>query len=181
VANNYLAHARCLAESFRAFHPDGRMFVLLVDTPPEALDLAAEPFVVVPVASLAMPQFQVMAFRYTLLEFCTAVKPFFLAYLLAQYQLDHIIFLDPDVYLYGPLTPLLQALAQYDVILTPHLLAPLTQPGHPSELEILQAGAYNLGCIALRHSPQMGDLLGWWQQRLEALCYNDVRRGLMVD
>jgi hypothetical protein len=33
IAKNYLAQARCLAESFYEQHPDGRMFVLLIDQP----------------------------------------------------------------------------------------------------------------------------------------------------
>ena len=78
IAKNYLAQARCLAESFYAQHPDGRMFVLLVDQPDDCFEPDDEPFTVVLIPELAIPRFAQMAFRYTVLELSTAVKPFFI-------------------------------------------------------------------------------------------------------
>lgn len=181
IAKNYLAQARCLAESFYAHHPDGRMFVLLVDQPEGCFEPGGEPFTVVTTGDLAIPGFTRMAFGYNLLELSTAVKPFFMEYLFDRYDLRHLIYLDPDIYCYRPLTPLLDALRSHMVVLTPHLLAPLDDQYRPNELDILRAGAYNLGCIGLARGPELQRFLRWWQQHLERDCLVDLSRGLFVD
>ena len=155
VAKNYLAYARTLAESFHSYHPGGRVFVLVVDQPDGYFDPVHEPFTVVTCAGLGIANFDQMRFRYTVLELCTAVKPFLLEYLLDRYQLDHVIYLDPDIACYAPLSPLREALHTHQIVLTPHLLAPIDDARHPSELEILQAGAYNLGCIGVAQGPEL--------------------------
>jgi glycosyltransferase involved in cell wall biosynthesis len=181
IAKNYLAQARCLAESFYAQHPTGRMFALLVDQPSGCFDPAAEPFTSVSVADLAVRGFAHMAFRYNVVELSTAVKPFFIEYLFDRYDLDHLIYLDPDIYCYRPLTPLLDGLRQHRVVLTPHLLAPLDDEYRPNELDLLLVGSYNLGCIGLARNPELHTFLRWWQRHLERDCVIDLARGLFVD
>jgi glycosyltransferase involved in cell wall biosynthesis len=181
IAKNYLAQARCLAESFFAHHHDGRMFVLLVDQPDGCFDPGVEPFTVVMARELPIPTFMQMAFGYTVLELSTAVKPFFMEYLFDRYDLEHLIYLDPDIYCYRPLTPLLDSLRLHMVALTPHLLGPLDDQRRPNELDILRVGAYNLGCIGVARSPDLQGFLRWWQRHLERDCVSDLSRGLFVD
>ncbi|HEX4864850.1 MAG TPA: glycosyltransferase family 4 protein, partial [Acidimicrobiales bacterium] len=50
-----------------------------------------------------------------------------------------------------------------------------------SEQDILIAGAYNLGFLAVRSSPLTSDFLRWWEERLRDLCRADAAQGLMVD
>jgi glycosyltransferase involved in cell wall biosynthesis len=154
---------------------------LLIDQPDGCFDPADEPFTVVLISELAIPSFAQMAFRYTVLELSTAVKPFFLEYLFDHADLDHLIYLDPDIYCYRPLTPLLDPLKTHMLALTPHLLEPLDDPYRPNELDILRAGVYNLGCIGLARSPNLRTFLRWWQRRLERECVVDLSRGLFVD
>jgi glycosyltransferase involved in cell wall biosynthesis len=181
IAKNYLAYARTLAESFSTQHPDGRVFVLLVDRPDDCFDPGGEPFTVVMAEELGIPAFSQMAFRYSVLELCTAVKPFLLEYLFERYGLEHLIYLDPDIACYRPLTPLLEPLRTHQIVLTPHLLEPLDDDRTPREVEILQAGAYNLGCIGVARGPQLLPFLRWWQRRLVRDCVVDIGRGLFVD
>ncbi|MBK9713109.1 MAG: glycosyltransferase family 4 protein [Kouleothrix sp.] len=181
IAKNYLAQARCLAESFYAQHPDGRMVVLLIDQPDDCFDPRDEPFTIVLMSELAIPSVAQMAFRYTVLELSTAVKPFFIEYLFDHADLEHLIYLDPDIYCYRPLTPLLEALQTHMLALTPHLLEPLDDQYRPNELDILRVGVYNLGCIGLARSPDLRTFLRWWQRRLERDCVVDLSRGLFVD
>jgi glycosyltransferase involved in cell wall biosynthesis/SAM-dependent methyltransferase len=51
----------------------------------------------------------------------------------------------------------------------------------PREQDILISGAYNLGFIALRRSPESSRLLEWWRERLNDMCRVDPANGLMVD
>jgi len=181
VARNYLAHARALTESFRIQHPDGRVIVLLVDRVNGDVDPAAEPFELIEAEALGIPAFGDMAFRYSVLELSTAVKPFFLEYLMERRGIDRLIFLDPDIYLYAPLAPVFDALETAEVALTPHLLRPLESDGVPSDLDILRSGVYNLGFIAVRRGPNVRRLLRWWQRKLEKACVRAMEQGLFVD
>jgi hypothetical protein len=64
---------------------------------------------------------------------------------------DRVIYFDPDIQLYSSGQPLLQRLHDSaEVVLTPHLTAPLADDRHPSDLAIVQSGTYNLGFLALR-------------------------------
>src|SRR4051812_41313168 len=181
VAKNYLAHARCLTESFLEQHPDGQVFVLLADTIDGAFDPAAERFVTIEARDLAIPEFDQMAFRYTVVEFNTAVKPFLLEYLFEHYQLQKLCYFDPDIYFYQPITRIDQLLETNSVVLTPHLLESLDDQYMPDEPYILRAGIYNLGFIGLAQGPDLLKLLRWWQQKLLKDCVVDISRGLFVD
>src|SRR5439155_5106264 len=76
IARNYLAFARALTESFLAHHPQGQVFVLLVDEIEGGLVLAQEKLIAVLARDIGIPEFKQMAFRYTVTELNTAVKPF---------------------------------------------------------------------------------------------------------
>lgn len=181
AAKNYLAQTRCLTESFLAQHPDGRVFVLLVDTPEPGLDLSQERFTTVNVRQLNIPEFGKMAFRYDVLELCTAVKPFFLEYLFNEFRPAELLFFDPDIYFYSPLTSASAALADANILLVPHILHPAPPEAIDSELTVLMCGVYNLGFIGLRMNQQVAAFLRWWQERLREHCLQDVQNGLFVD
>ena len=181
VAKNYLAHARCLVDSFLAHHPDGRAFVLLVDRPDGFFDPDAERFTVVLAEDLEIPDFKALTFRYTVLELCTAVKPFFLEYLFQSYEYDKICYFDPDIHFYGPLDDIWKALETYAIVLIPHLLGPLDDEFIPNELTILRSGAYNLGFLGLSRHPQTDRFLRWWQGKMLKYCVVAFDQGLFVD
>jgi len=181
IAKNYLAQARCLVESFLAHHPDGRAFVLLVDRPDGYYDLEQEPFTTVLAEDIGIPEFGVMTFRYTVLELSTAVKPFFLEYLFQNYEYDRICYFDPDIYFYQPIDEIWKKLQSYGIVLTPHLLGPLDDDFKPNELDILRAGAYNLGFIGLSRHPEVAEFLRWWKGKMAKQCIVAFDRGLFVD
>lgn len=181
IAKNYLAFARTLMESVAAQHPDFLRFVLLVDEVEGFLDPAREAFRVHRSSALPIPQNRLFHLKYRVLELATAVKPYYMQFLFASYDIAQLIYLDPDIMLFGQLTPVLDALARDPIVLTPHLTSPLGDAGHPNEREIMQAGAYNLGFIAVRRAQETHALLDWWAERLYNDCVVDVERNLFVD
>lgn len=181
VSNNYLAFARVFARSFRERHPDGRVFVLFVDRPHPAVDAAAEPFTSLFAEDLEIPSFRSLAFRYSILELNTAVKPYLLAHLHRRYGCERICYFDPDILVTGDLSPLYERLREADALLTPHLTAPLEDAAIPSERDILLSGIYNLGFLGLAFNERTLAFLGWWQRRLHGDCRHQVERGLFVD
>ena len=180
VARNYLAHARVLAESFLRHHPQGHLSVLVLDADENA-DLADEPFEVLRPDDIGLdgPEFRRMATIYQLLELATAVKPWLLRHALDD-GAAAVVYLDPDVEVFAPLDDLGALAREHGMVLTPHMLEPMTSDDrYPSEIDILDAGVFNLGFMAL--GPASGPVLDWWQQHLRRHCLNDPANGYFVD
>jgi glycosyltransferase involved in cell wall biosynthesis len=182
VSKNYLPFARVLARSFLECHPGSRFITLLVDRIDDCFDPDGEPFEVMCVEELEnIPQLEQFLFKYTVLELNTAVKPYFLEFLLAQNDVDKLVYLDPDIQVFRALTPIEQLLETQSAVLLPHLTAPIDSPGLPDELTILRAGAYNLGFLGVSDCEETANFLRWWQSRVFDQCVVRIEKGLFVD
>jgi glycosyltransferase involved in cell wall biosynthesis len=181
VSRNYLSLARACCCSFLDHHPGARAFVLIADTP-LGVDAGAESFECLAADAVGIPNFDDFAFKYNILELNTAVKPFFLERLFERAGIERLFYLDPDIFVFGPLLEARAALEAGQIALTPHILAPIPTDGRrPQERELLQSGAYNLGFLALRRSDETRTLLHWWQHRLYEGAYSDPARGMFTD
>jgi glycosyltransferase involved in cell wall biosynthesis len=182
IARNYAAHARVLAESHRAAHPDGSCTVLVIDDPGGYLDPGAEPFEILTIDDIGLPEPERMAAAYDVMELSTAVKPWLLRTLLQRDGVDAVAYLDPDIEVFAPLDEVARRAREHQVVLTPHFTQPLPRDGlKPGEEDILIAGSYNLGFIGLGDGPIAHELLDWWSERLENDCVNEPERGRFVD
>src|SRR5579864_4944653 len=162
ASQNYLPSARTLAYSFREHHPNSPIFLCLVDRVSHAADFSAEPFTIIPVEQLHIPGWENMALRYNIAEANTSVKAFALNYLFEVYQLDRILYLDPDIFVYRPLHELDELLNAHDIILTPHILEPAEDTGRqPTLHSLLLMGAYNTGLVAFSRSTETFRFLDW--------------------
>src|ERR1700730_4149878 len=182
IAKNYVAYARVLARSFREHHPDSRCFALVIDETAGYLDPGGEPFELVTPGELDLEDFERMAARYDVLALSTAVKPWLLRHLLHDRGLQKIAYLDPDIQVCSSLAEIDALLEDHEIALIPHLTEPIPNDGHkPSEEDILIAGAYNLGFVALSRGPEVDALLTWWSKHLERECVVAPERGIFVD
>ncbi|MGH4017461.1 MAG: glycosyltransferase, partial [Pseudonocardiaceae bacterium] len=182
VARNYLPAARVLAASYLWHHPGARFVVLVVDAlPGEAgrLSTAEGEELLDPVAlDLDTAEFHRMATAYTVTELCTALKPWLLRWALGQ--ADVAVYLDPDIEIYAPLPELVQQAVLHAIVLTPHVLQPMPRDGlRPSEADIMAAGVFNLGFIAV--SGDAGPFLDFWQQRLRTDAISAPAEQLFTD
>lgn len=181
VARNYLAHARVLATSYARHHPGRRLSVLVIDGSVTGFDGRGEPFETVlpeqlPIAS---DEFSRMAGIYDVMELATALKPFFLRFLLDRDQ-EPTIYLDPDIQVFASLDELGDLAEERGIVLTPHTLAPVPVDGlRPTFAELAQAGVYNLGFVGV--APSAHPFLDWWSERLRRDCISAPDEGLFVD
>jgi hypothetical protein len=181
VAKNYLPFARVLAGSFRERHPDIPFFVVLADEVDGHFDPAREPFVMLSLRDLNIPQLGRFCFHYSRQSLVVATKSFLLDYLLSQ-GFSSAIFLDADILILGNLDALFAIVQKHSIVLTPHLLAPLTGPGREArELNILLSGTYNGGFIGVSESASARAFLSWWQDRLYEHCHHAVAGGMHYD
>jgi hypothetical protein len=119
----------------------------------------------------------------SVVEACTAVKGSILATLLARPDCASVTYLDPDIYVYGKLDPVWDALSGASIILTPHMLAPSrTTPGIlDNEVNSLKHGIFNLGFFTVAPDEVGRSFAEWWRVRLWDYCLNRPDLGLFTD
>lgn len=182
IARNYLAHARVLAASLARHNPATRLRVVVLDDRERALP--PEPaFDILHPDELPFDRpsdFHTMAATYDVTELATAVKPWAFAHLFAR-GASVAIYLDPDIEVFDALGPVESLAGTHGMVLTPHVTEPLPRDGkRPDDRDLLIAGIYNLGFLALSAGGARG-FLPWWRERLRRDCLNDPARGLFVD
>jgi hypothetical protein len=181
-SNNYMPFAHVLLESVRRHHPEAALFLCLADRLAETPGLYGRDWTVIEAQDLPIPDFPSFAFRYDIMEFNTALKPFMFLHLLDDHGFDTVIYFDPDIEVFAPLTPVIAALhGGASFLLTPHLCAPNEDRREPNDLMIMRAGAYNLGFLGVSNSEETTKLLGWWARRLRYQCINAQAEGIFVD
>jgi len=165
AARNYLPFARVLARSFKTHNPDDSFVVLVVDAAPGELPDEPDFEVVGPQdLSLDPDEFRRMAFLYNITELSTSLKPWALEMLLDR-GADVAVYLDPDILVYSSLSEIAALSQEHGIVLTPHAATPMQRDRlRPTEADIMGAGVYNLGFIAVGSGNR--PMLHWWQERL---------------
>ena len=181
VAKNYLAYARVLAQSFLAQHPDGTFHVLIVDRREWAPADGGDSFTSWYLEELGIPGFLHLAFRYSILELATAVKPWFLRHLHEKTGAPAVAYFDPDILVTGKLDELYVRLRESDLVMTPHISMPIDDDRTPGERDFLLSGIYNLGFLGVAFNERTLSFVDWWHRRLYRECLHAVERGLFVD
>lgn len=179
---SYLAKARVLAYSVKKFHPEVRMHLMLSDILPAWLDLEKEPFdsIITPVD---LETSNAWIFKHSVVELCTAVKPFCFQYILKKYSGAAIFYLDPDIVLFSKIDGLIEMLLDTSILLTPHVCIPESQIQAvvDNEISSLMHGIYNLGFLAVKNDSEGRNLIDWWASRLTHFCQDNIPMGLFTD
>jgi hypothetical protein len=179
-AANYLGKAKALLESVDRNCPDYQFYIVLVDSNAEELALS-DPRII-PLGDVPINEIQNMRKKYDVIEFSTSVKPFCFQYLFARFpEIDQILYLDPDIYVFSSFEVIDQELLDADILLTPHLLTPVVGNSTRAELRIAPTGVYNLGFIGLKRSENTDLFLNWWGKKLEQHSVCDHKEGLFYD
>jgi len=184
AAFNYIPKARLLFDSLRKFHPEWVLHLALCDTIHPDLNLSSETFdSIMAVEQLNIPNWKAWAFCHSIVELCTAIKPFALMKLLQQDDCDKVIYFDPDIVLFSRVDDIVAALDDGNICLTPHLTTPEEKLSAVIENEIcaLQHGVYNLGFIGVRASEEGKRFAEWWASRTYNFCRDDIPHGLFTD
>jgi hypothetical protein len=118
--------------------------------------------------------------RYTVVEACTAVKPFIAKRLLNDHAC--VVYLDPDCFVYSPLyaSSAPPASATWSMQLTPHSLSP-AQSMPLSERLFLNYGVFNLGYFAVRPTSEALLFIDWWCKMVDCYGVDSPSSGNFVD
>ena len=183
AAKNFWARVRVLARSL-AVHNDGfELHSLLSDELDDRIDPGREPFNIVRLNALGLigGQPSRLAFGYDRKALAAALKPLLLLKLLAD-GYERVLLIDADSLVLGSLQPVVEALDEHRIVLSPHRLhSRRGVDAMPTDLRLLRTGTFNGGLVGVRRSPQAREFLDWWWERLERHCVHDVHRGLHLD
>ena len=185
-AKNYIGLAKVLEHSIKKFNNDVIFYIFIADdVDPDLLKSLPDNVVVsknILSSQISETEWNEMAFKYNLTEFCTSIKPFCFKYLFDYQLADNVIYLDPDIYFFSNINSIFSLLNQYKIILTPHITQISEKyEGDRPELGLLSSGVYNLGFLALSKSPEAEKLLIWWGNRLRTFCFIDPIDGSFTD
>ncbi|CAN5550838.1 hypothetical protein BH23ACI1_BH23ACI1_27090 [soil metagenome] len=181
IAKNHLPLARVLAGSFRRHHPGAPFHVLLADRVDGCFRPLEEPFEVLSLDDVRLPNLHRTCFQYDVFELTCAAKPYLIRTLLDR-GVDQAVYLDADILLLGSLGEILDSLDTDSIVLTPHLTAGLPDDGRrPSLRDILDSGTFNGGMFAVRNDPSSRRFLDWLALRLARHGLADLARGQFVD
>jgi hypothetical protein len=122
VSKNYISFARALTKSVRAHHASVPVFVLLMDRFDGYFTPKDEPFEVIELADLGIPDLTRFCFQYDGFELSCALKPYLLLHLLRRRVARKLVYFDSDMAVLRPLVELPDLLDRYSILLTPHLL-----------------------------------------------------------
>lgn len=183
-ANNCLPGAMVLGESLKEHNPGFHFVIGLVDRIPNQLDSAyCAPYELIPVESLGIEGFEEMTRKYSIVELCTAVKPWYFEHLYTRDpQADVVIYMDPDMLVYRDFSSLLDTLGRANLVVTPHSCTyDDSATNIYCELAMLCKGIFNLGFIGTRRSAETTRFLRWWQVRLRDHCRWCPGEGMFFD
>ncbi|NKI67890.1 glycosyl transferase [Collimonas pratensis] len=176
---NYIAKALVLFESYRQYHPDHDFYVVIVDRKNSDLTIEHDGLTVIWAEDLSIPNFHQAAFSFDVIEFNTNVKPTALKLLLNSHDL--VVYLDPDIEVFAPLTPVFEGLENASIVLTPHCNTPILDGCKPDDLEFLKFGTFNLGFVAVSKCDEAFSFLDWWSARCLEHGFYEPQVGLAVD
>jgi hypothetical protein len=181
-SNNYLAHAAALGASIKKNNPDQEFIIGLVDQLDSEIDYSGfKGFELIPCFDLEYSEFNGMLSRYNIIEFNTAVKPYYFEYLFQNRpEVDRIYYIDPDILLYQPIDSLDQEWENAEILLTPNLIC-LPEKTSTGELASLRHGINNLGFVGIRRGVEGLKFITWWKERLREHCRIDKCFGIFVD
>lgn len=183
---SYLNRARVLAEGIKRHHPDWVLWAVVTDKEPEGFqfDVADEVYDRVLMADdLYGAETETWLFNHDIVEACTAVKGRALKRLLAEPDVEAVVYFDPDIAIFSPVDTVTDALKENSIVLTPHQLAPDTEllAIRDNEITSLDYGSFNLGFLAVRKDNEGDAFADWWTERLDKLCYDRLDIGIFVD
>ncbi len=180
AAANYLPRVQILRDSLRR-HGHEDFYLLLIEHPAVVARLRAElpDYKILGPDEIGAPEWVHMAFFYDVMEYSTALKPALIRKLLGA---GNVVYLDPDIEVFSPLTEIEQRLCDSDIVLTPHVNRPLPEDGaSPTMRDVIRKGQFNLGFLGVRSTPENQKLMSWWHSVLIEGADCNEQRGTFTD
>ncbi|PJE46995.1 MAG: hypothetical protein CUR34_05570 [Sediminibacterium sp.] len=180
---NHLAHCKTMADSFILQNPSYELYIILIDRIEGRFNLSSfNHYNILEISDLAVPDFEIMAAQYSVIELNCAMKPFVAQWIFEKHQPSILLYIDSDTWIFSSFETVEKSLEQYDLVITPHFTNAYPD-NHllPRERDILRSGLYNAGFIAMKSSDNTFSFLNWWSAHMKSECYYNFAEGMGVD
>lgn len=172
VAKNYIGLAKVLRQSMLEKNEDVSFYIFVADEQCDEYEGEKGVLFAKDCVDIDRKTWIDMSFKYSLTEFCTAIKPFCFKYLFERVGVDSVIYLDPDIYVFNNLNCIFDILSNKSIVLVPHIVQPFVLDER--DKVFLQSGIYNLGFLGLARTSTSYQMLEWWGKKLISSCFDDV-------
>lgn len=182
----YSTRASILAKTLKKHMPSWEMVGIVTDKPEKSKEKLIKKYFdrIIYTQDLEIPNYDKLLNAYSVVEICTAVKGDALCAFLKE-EFDNIVYLDPDIAVYGNLGFIDNLLKEYSILLTPHIIDPEADGNElaiiESEVNALKYGVFNLGFIAINNSKEGVRFANWWRDRLRFKCIDNPGEGYFTD
>lgn len=184
---SHIAQVRTLSLSLKKHNPTLKIFALLADKAEKNLISSVEPFELISLESLKDQEIiRKMAFYYSPLEFCCALRPFLHEYIYTETQIQQWIYLDSDILVLQSFDGIFQTFEKNSLCLTLHLNYPvkadqLSDRGFYYEAGNLRYGLYNGGFLGCARSGETEKFIQWFKKKLIHGAFNAIEKGSYLD
>lgn len=179
---SHLAQAKTMADSLVKYNSGYKVVIGLFDKIDNRDVSSVKNYVLVEINGEQIPGFEQLFDRYTPFELSCLAKPYLASWLLKKYpQVQKLLYFDSDILFFGQVNCIEEDLENHNIVLTPHVLQPITGEGRPSLRNFLNAGLYNGGFFAVRRGDETLNFLNWWQDRVWHEGYLNFAEGMFVD
>lgn len=183
VTEKFLCFAQTLKESFLKYNNKVSFFICVI---PENENFAgSELDEIITTSVLDSIEYTDMKSRYDNLALVCALKPYFANYFLNIKNIESIIYLDADIFVYNSFDYLFALLdndtTQNSIILTPHVIEKLGIDNMVRNINYLTYGAYNAGFFAVKNNRHGKEFISWWKEVLFKYCKNELKYGFFYD
>ena len=119
--------------------------------------------------------------RYSVIEYCTAIKPSIFVSLSVEFPKKTLHYFDPDIAALGDLRSLRDFASEHSFTVLPHMTTPTEDPFLLSPLDVLRAGVFNFGYVGWNPGVGGHEMVRWWQRRLNKDSRVALAEGIFVD
>lgn len=183
ITKSHISFARSLAQTFKQFHPDGNLWVLLADSIDGYIDPSKEPFNLIRLSDLPnQNDIEPMCFYYSPFELCCALRGHLHDYMWKKTNAPFWLFLDSDIMLTSNLDEITKEFEKASILLSPHITAPVnTKYTERLEIKSLRFGIYNAGFLGLKRTEISRAFISWFQKRLPIYAFENPDDGQYTD
>jgi hypothetical protein len=173
TTNGYLLKALALYESI-SMHMDNNFHIWICTIDEPAYDLLMKLNLpnasIIDVGAIETERLLLAKNNRYVNEYCWTIKASLIKYILKHHNdIDSILYLDSDTFMFSKPDPFFDHLKQNNVLLTCHNF------GDGVHYLTRQKGLYNAGIVGFKNSRNALRILNWWENRCIEWCYNDIQ------
>ena len=186
---NYTPYSGLLSLSLKNAGQNETHYVLIVDFEEKYREVIKKfEFHPVFMSELLIPGVDKLIEKYTVFELVNVLKPFFMEWLLKKHpEINKLVYLDADTYVYAPLNEIFDYLdknSRISVALTPHVCdykASIAISDYSIEQLLFKYGLFNGGFYAIKNDQNALEFFDWHKRKLSKFGFNNLDLCMFAD